>query len=420
MSATRALGFGVLFTCATVASAQALAPDRIFERNAPGVWVVRALDAQDKPLASGSGVVASPGTMITSCRLLARAQKIEVRQGNYVFKANLEHPDVERDLCQLHVAGLAAAALGRGATRTLRIGQRVFVVGHLRGSDQSLNDGLVSSLRDADSGAPRILTSVAAATGLLGGGVFDEQGRLVGVAIGSPKDAPNALFAAPVEWIDELPARAKAALAARRSAPAGGSAAGTPASPELPTAGATYRYQWSDRQYGRQQEFKVQVNGVDGWTVHESFAAAGAPGVASAVNVRDQVFTGRRLAEGKSLLEFAPYLTVQNPVEPLPLEGNTNYPTGGLEAWSISTLPMDWGPVVVPAGNYRALRLEIRGSRRTSAANYARGDIIERFELTAWYAPDARRYVKLQHKSWSGLNRQLSDELVELLEYRAN
>ena len=416
MSVTRALGFGVLFTCATAASAQALAPDRIFERNAPGVWLVRALDAQDKPLSTGSGVVVAPGKVATSCQLLARAQKIELRQGNYVFKANLEFPDVERDLCQLQVSGLAAAALTRGSARSLRVGQRIYVVGHQRGSDQSLDEGLVSSLRAGEGGVPQVLTSIAAARGLLGGGLFDEEGRLRGIVTASPKDASNALFAAPVEWIDELPARATAALAARRSAPAGGSAAGTPASPALPAAGATYRYQWSDRLYGRQQEFKVQVNRVEGWTVNESFAAANAPGVAAAVNARDRVFTGRQLAEGKSLLEFAPYLTVQNPTEALSLDGNINYPTGGMEAWSVSAQPMYWDAVVVPAGNYRALRLEIHGSRRATGQRI----FAERFEFTAWYSPDAKRYVKLQHKSWSGFQNQLGDELVELLELRAN
>ena len=412
--------FPMLCACAMAASAQALSPDRLFAYAAPGVWLVRALDSQDKPLSAGSGVVVAPGKVVTSCQLLARSQKIEVRQGNYVFKANLEFPDVERDLCQLQISGLAAAALTRGSARSLRVGHRIYVIGHLRGSDQSLSDGLVSSLRDAETGAPQILTSIPASRGLLGGGLFDEEGRLGGVVTASPRDAQNVLLAAPVEWIDDLPARAKIALAARRTAPASGPTAGAAAASALPVPNAMYRYQWSDRQYGRQQEFKVQVNGVDGWSVNESFVAASAPGVASVVNARELVFTGRRLVEGRSVLEFAPYLSLRNAADPIALAGDTNYPTGGLEAWSVSAQPLYWDAIVVPAGNYRALRLEIRGTRRTSAANYARGDIVERFEFIAWYAPDARRYVKLQHKSWSGLNRQLGDEMVELLEYRTD
>jgi S1-C subfamily serine protease len=422
MSATRALGFGVLFACATVASAQALAPDRIFERNAPGVWLVRALDAQDKPLSTGSGVVVAPGKVATSCQLLARAQKIELRQGNYVFKANLEFPDVERDLCQLQVSGLAAAALTRGSARSLRIGQRIYVVGHQRGSDQSLNEGLVSSLRAGEGGVPQILTSIAAARGLLGGGLFDEEGRLGGIVTASPKDAPNALFAAPVEWIDELPARATAALAARRSAPAGGSAAGTPASPALPAVGATYRYQWADRQYGRQQEFTVRIQGIEGWNVNETLKAGEAAALVSVVPARDLAFAGRRLAAGQSLLEFAPYLPLLQPADlqapAVPLE----YPDAGSSVagpWSISLQNADWDPVTVPAGSFRAIRISIRGSRQVFVASGAAFPVV-RFEFTAWYSPDHKRYVKSHYQRWDRFSGMQGDDHVELLEYRAN
>jgi S1-C subfamily serine protease len=401
------------------ASALALSPDQIFERGAPGVWLLRALDLQDRPLSTGSAVVVAPGRVVTSCQLLARAQKIELRQGNYVFKAVLEFPDVERDLCQLQVSGLAAAALTRGPARSLRVGHRIYIVGHMSGGDQSLNEGLVSSLHDAEAGAPQILTSIAAARGLLGGAVLDGDGRLVGVVAASPKNAAGTAFAVPTEWLDDIEGRAKSALESRRSH-TGASTSNAPASPTLPAPGATYRYAWVERQYSRQLEYTVKVTAVQGWNVSESFAVQNAAEYSAAVSARDLSFVGRRLADGQSLLEFAPYLPVWDPGEMPALPESANYPTGGHEPWSITMQPPDWDPVVVPAGAYRALRIQIRGSRKTYTTQFARANIAERFEFTAWYSPELKRYVKLRHRMWNGFRSDMGDENVELLEYRAN
>ena len=64
--------FAALFACVPGSRAQSLAPDQLFERVAPGVWAVRALDAAEKPLATGSGVAVAPGKVVTSCQVLAR------------------------------------------------------------------------------------------------------------------------------------------------------------------------------------------------------------------------------------------------------------------------------------------------------------------------------------------------------------
>ena len=42
----------------------------------------------------------------------------------------------------------------------------------------------------------------------------------------------------------------------------------------------------------------------------------------------------------------------------------------------------------------------------------------ERFEYAIWYAPDLGRYVRLEHRSWSAFNNPLTDERVELVEYK--
>ncbi len=82
--------------------------------------------------------------------------------------------------------------------------------------------------------------------------------------------------------------------------------------------------------------------------------------------------------------------------------------------------PMEWDQVAVPAGNFRALRLEIRGKRQTLTTQYARTGLAERFEFTAWYVPELKRYVRLRHRQWNGFNGALADEEVELLAFKRN
>jgi S1-C subfamily serine protease len=207
-----AAGIAALLACGF---AHALPPDQIYDRVAPAVWSVKAYAAEEKLLASASGVAVAPGKLVTSCQVLARARQVQVRRGNSIYDAKLEFPDIERDLCQLDVPGLTAPALTVGSARGLRPGQRLYVVGFSRGNEQSIGEGLVSAVSEAGSAKERIQTTVPAAPGLRGAGVFDEEARLVGVVTASPADAAASTFAVPADWLAELGARGGAALAAR-------------------------------------------------------------------------------------------------------------------------------------------------------------------------------------------------------------
>jgi hypothetical protein len=122
------------------------------------------------------------------------------------------------------------------------------------------------------------------------------------------------------------------------------------------------------------------------------------------------------------LTELAPYLIAANggkaPADPGRVGG---YPIGGagLAPWIYRALVQDWGQVTVPAGTFRVLRVEVNGDRERPA--FTNVNNVGRFRITAWYAPEIKRYVRLEHRTWSGSISgagQLSgDEAVELLKY---
>jgi len=81
------------------------------------------------------------------------------------------------------------------------------------GLELTLTDGLVSALRvAANEILPDIQTSAPIAPGSSGGGLFDEDGRLVGVTVAiASKETDNLAFAYPAQWVMELPARVETA-----------------------------------------------------------------------------------------------------------------------------------------------------------------------------------------------------------------
>lgn len=81
---------------------------------------------------------------------------------------------------------------------TLRVGSRVYAIGTPRGLETTISDGLLSGLRRyAQNTIEALQVSVPIAPGSSGGGLFDEQGRLIGTTTAGLRDSQNLNFAIP-------------------------------------------------------------------------------------------------------------------------------------------------------------------------------------------------------------------------------
>jgi tetratricopeptide (TPR) repeat protein len=81
------------------------------------------------------------------------------------------------------------------------VGVPVYAVGAPQGLELSLSDGIVSQLRGGPP--PLIQTTAAISPGSSGGGLFDGEGRLVGLTALYVEGGQSLNFAMPVEWISE-------------------------------------------------------------------------------------------------------------------------------------------------------------------------------------------------------------------------
>lgn len=211
MSVLRAAMFAVLATGAVQTLAKT--PEQVFQQASKSVVTIQAYDREENPVNQGGGVVVGNEAVVTNCHVLEGGTRLTVGYGKETFEARLAHADHERDLCQLAVSRLNAprAALWTGR---LRVGQRVYAIGAPEGLELTFTEGLVSSLREFE-GSQYIQTSAAISQGSSGGGLFDTEGRLIGITAFFLQDGQNLNFAAPASWVAELVSRAGGAAATK-------------------------------------------------------------------------------------------------------------------------------------------------------------------------------------------------------------
>lgn len=210
-----------------------LSAQEIFKRVSPSVMVVESLDAEGKVTKLGSGVVIgrlkpcekkwsvppTPGKVykVLGCAVVTNRHVIEdgvsfrVEHGGKKWPAKLIRVDPDHDLAELSVAGLEAPAVTVLDSSKLAVGETVYAIGSPEGLELTISEGLISGLRDFDKG--RIIqTSAAISPGSSGGGLFDAQGRLVGITTFYLKEGQSLNFALPAEWtfaLDRQPASAR-------------------------------------------------------------------------------------------------------------------------------------------------------------------------------------------------------------------
>ena len=126
---------------------------------------------------------------------------LEVTSGANRFPATLVLADQEKELCLLDVAALPARPAERGSSGGLAMQESVWAVGSPEGT-VGIESGVLTQLRGGQP--PFIETTLLGTAQTVGRGIFDEQGRLVGITTVFKDGEQSLYFAAPVEWLDSL------------------------------------------------------------------------------------------------------------------------------------------------------------------------------------------------------------------------
>lgn len=194
----------------------------IFARVAPSTLIVQCPRKDGE--SQGSAVVIDVDQVVTSYHVVQGAQSIQIKQGNQTWAATLLAFDQLHDLAILSVPQLGRPKVAFRPSSSVKVGERTFAVSAPRGLELSLSDGLVAALRtpkgelgkkgsdtgaepasgQSQAGGPWLIqTTAPVSPGSSGGGLFDSQGRLIGV-VTFVANGQNLNFAHPSEWISEL------------------------------------------------------------------------------------------------------------------------------------------------------------------------------------------------------------------------
>ena len=186
-------------------------PTKIYEENIGSIVAVHTDDG------GGSGVVVGENLVATNAHVVDSGGKIVVEpvksesgqsgaMGAKIIAAS------DRDLCLLETEGPPLQPVKIGAAESLRVGNPVYAIGAPRGFGGTLSNGIVSRLWKPPANVdilhplralpgPLIQTNAAVSPGSSGGGVFDDEGRLVGI---TTFGEGNLNFAVPAEMIGQL------------------------------------------------------------------------------------------------------------------------------------------------------------------------------------------------------------------------
>lgn len=150
----------------------------------------------------GSGVVVAPGLVATNAHVIEDLQEIVVSQGPRAWFATEARMDWDHDLCLLTVPGMTVPA-AVPAPEPAGPGQEVVAVGYPGGQGPVASRGRLRGIwHHGDS--LLFQSDVATAPGSSGGGLFDGQGRLLGLTTRAFASGPRLGFSVPVALVQAL------------------------------------------------------------------------------------------------------------------------------------------------------------------------------------------------------------------------
>lgn len=224
MTQHRKLAFHFLvaaFWLAGGATVQAQSGSAVYGRVAPSIGIVLVSTFEGQPVGSGSAVTVGSQTMVTNRHVLPPGYRYHVLINGTRHEAYPGICDSTQDLCLLNVQGLESPPVEFADMDKVRVGDVVYAVGapgefgvanavagytNQKGGTTlqlTLSNGLVTVLRPVEDGKI-IQTNAAISPGSSGGGLFDSQGRLVGITTFQMARGQNLNMALPVNWVQRL------------------------------------------------------------------------------------------------------------------------------------------------------------------------------------------------------------------------
>jgi hypothetical protein len=152
----------------------------------------------------GSGVVVAKDQVVTNCHVIANATSISVVSGGSSYQISAIKPDWKHDVCILKADGLPLEPVVLGNSEALQYEQSVFTIGYPSFIPVPTSTyGVVKGLFPMDDSVIVRATS-SFNKGSSGGGIFDDQGQLVGITTLKSPGKNAYYYNMSVTWVKAL------------------------------------------------------------------------------------------------------------------------------------------------------------------------------------------------------------------------
>lgn len=187
------------------AAESATSVEEIVKKNSPAIVLIGALNPKGTSFGSGF-IVSSDGLIITNLHVVKNAMKIEVKFMNKKahIDAGLVSSDAKKDIAILQIARTGLTAVVLGDSDRAQIGEKVVAIGNPLGLENTVSDGLISSVRDAGRNMKVLQITAPVSPGSSGCPLFNMKGEVVGIAVGSNQQGQNINFAIPINYAKKI------------------------------------------------------------------------------------------------------------------------------------------------------------------------------------------------------------------------
>ncbi|MEI8195147.1 MAG: S1C family serine protease [Phycisphaerae bacterium] len=190
----------------------------VYRNASPSVVQIYCLDANAKPVWTGSGVfISEEGDIVTNDHVVEGAVSfvVELHDGHLLPVSGVALRDKTSDLAIIRAKVLTKSPPLVANGKRPDTGTRVFAIGSPEGLLNTISDGLVSG-KDTYNGHEVLRISVPISPGSSGGALLNETGELIGITEAGMKEGQNLNLAVPADYV--LAAIKRAAIKADKGA----------------------------------------------------------------------------------------------------------------------------------------------------------------------------------------------------------
>jgi S1-C subfamily serine protease len=168
----------------------------------PSIVYIEVYDSEGNVLGSASGVIATgDGKIFTNYHVVegASSAKVTFADGRILSVLNIAGYDPKYDAVVLKVDADNLQPARFNSSDSAQIGDEIYTLGNPLGLEDTISDGLISTLNRVVDGDTFIQISAPISPGSSGGALINEQGEVIGITTAGLTDGQNLNFAIPSE-----------------------------------------------------------------------------------------------------------------------------------------------------------------------------------------------------------------------------